>query len=68
MDIVSHLRLASGLVNARALVRRFAIAFGDLPYELRSSAHEGRQRALHYRSALLRAFTTALHETSNGGS
>ena len=99
-------RIASGLVNARALVRRFAIAFGDLPYELRSSAHEGRQRALHYRSALLgplrplrgsrfalrqpdafispgrqavreadayqgcagesRAFTTALHETSNG--
>ena len=43
MDIVSYLRLASGLVNA-----------------------EGRQRALHYRSARLRAFTTALHETSNG--
>ena len=44
MDIVSYLRLASGLVNA-----------------------EGRQRALHYRSAWFRAFTTALHETSNGG-
>ena len=43
MDIVSYLRLASGLVNA-----------------------EGRQRALHYRSAWFRAFTTALHETSNG--
>ena len=67
MDVVSYLRLASGLVNA-----------------------EGRQRALHYRSAWLgplrplrgsrfalrqpdafgagesRAFTTALHETSNG--
>ena len=28
---------------------------------------EGRQRALHYRSAWLCAFTTALHETSNGG-
>ena len=27
---------------------------------------EGRQRALHYRSAWRRAFTTALHETSNG--
>ena len=44
MDVVSYLRLASGLVNA-----------------------EGRQRALHYRSAWRRAFTTALHETSNGG-
>ena len=43
MDVVSYLRLTSGLVNA-----------------------EGRQRTLHYRSAWLRAFTTALHETSNG--
>ena len=43
MDVVSYLRLTSGLANA-----------------------EGRQRALHYRSAWLRAFTTALHETSNG--